>query len=88
MQNYRELLNSMRILLGSRDLINVVEHGRGATVKVLDAFLRGGNHEVLLCFSSVREFASPLSIGRSFLDMRPLLKSLGQFPHTYLEAVA
>jgi hypothetical protein len=77
----------MRILLDSRDLINVVEHGRGTTVDALETYLRAGNHEVVLCFSTVRELAGPLSTGTPFLEIRPLLQSLERLPHLYLKEV-
>jgi hypothetical protein len=78
-------LARMRILLDSRDLINVVEHGCPVAVADLDAYLRVGNHQIVLCFSNVREMCSPLSTGMAFLQLRPLLQSLEQLPHTYMK---
>lgn len=74
----------MRILLDSRDLINLVEHQRPATTAEFEAFLRAGNHEIVLCFSNVRELAGPIATGAGFLQVRPLLQSLDQMPHVYL----
>jgi len=77
----------MRILLDSRDLINLVEHGRPTTIQQFDAYLRGGNHEIVLTFTNVRELASPLASGVEFLQVRGLLQSLEQMPHTYLKEI-
>ena len=78
----------MRILLDSRDLINVTQNGRGATVPELDAYLRAGNHQLVLCFSTVRELCGPIGAGRSFLEVRPLLQSLETLPVVYLREVS
>jgi hypothetical protein len=78
----------VRILLDSRDLINVTQNGRGATVPELDAYLRAGNHQLALCFSTVRELCGPIGAGRSFLEVRPLLQSLETLPVVYLREVS
>lgn len=78
----------MRILLDSRDLINITQNGRGATVPELDAYLRAGNHQLVLCFSTVRELCGPIGAGRSFLEVRPLLQSLETLPIVYLREVS
>lgn len=75
----------MRILLDSRDLINVVERGRPITALDFDTYLRAGNHQIVLTFTNVRELASPLAGGVEFLQIRPLLQALEQMPHTYLK---
>src|SRR5712692_10384530 len=75
----------MRILLDSRDLINLVEHGRPTTTQQFDTYLRARNDEIVLTFTNVRELASPLASGAGFLQVRPLLQSLEQVPHTYLK---
>src|SRR5882724_6321297 len=76
----------MRILLDSRDLINLVEHGR-PTTQVFDRYLRLGNHQSVLSFTNVRELSSPLAAGVPFLQLRPLLQSLEAMPHIYLKEV-
>ena len=75
----------MRLLLDSRDLINLVEHGRPTTMQQFDAYLRRFNHEIVLTFTNVRELASPLASGVAFLQVRPLLQALEQVPHTCLK---
>jgi hypothetical protein len=77
----------MRILLDSCDLINLVENGR-PPVAEFDTYLRDGNHQIVLCFSNVRELAGPLGRGAPFIQVRPLLQSLEQMPHMYLKEVA
>jgi hypothetical protein len=79
---------TVRILLDSRDLINVTQNGRGTTVPELDAYLRAGNHQLVLCFSTVRELCGPIGAGRSFLEVRPLLQSLETLPVVYLREVS
>lgn len=79
---------TVRILLDSRDLINVTQNGRGATVPELDAYLRAGNHELVLCFSTIRELCGPIGAGRSFLEVRSLLQSLETLPVVYLREVS
>lgn len=75
----------MRILLDSRDLIDVVEHGRPFRDDSLGKYLRSSSHEIVLSFTNVRELSSPLSSEVPFLAIRPLLQSLEAMPHTYLQ---
>lgn len=77
----------MRILLDSRDLINLAEHGRPTTTRDFDSYLRARNHEIVLTFTNVRELASPLAAGAEFLRVRSLLQALEQLPHAYLKEV-
>jgi hypothetical protein len=77
----------MRILLDSSDLINIAQNGRPPLAE-FEACLREGDHQIVLCFSNVRELAGPLGRGASFIQVRPLLQSLEQMPHTYLKEVA
>jgi len=74
----------MRVLLDSRDLINVVEHARPINVADLENYLRTGGHTNVLTMTNVRELASPLSSGIEFMTIRPLLQALEQLPTTYL----
>jgi hypothetical protein len=75
----------MRILLDSRDLIDVAEHQRNVTMADFSAFLRDGGHQNVLSFTNVRELTSPLAFGAEFLRLRTLLQSLAQLPHTYIK---
>jgi hypothetical protein len=62
-----------------------VEHGCPVAVADLGAYLCAGNHQIVLCFSNVRELCSPLSTGMAFMQLRPMLQSLEQLPHTYMK---
>ena len=75
----------MRILLDSRDLINLLEHSRPIGVQEFERHLRAGNHCVVLTFTNVRELAGPLAMGVEFMQIRPLLQSLEGLPHVYLK---
>jgi hypothetical protein len=77
----------MRLLLDSRDLINVLERRSPISLNDLDSYLLAGGHELILCFSNIRELASPLASGRSYLEIRPHLQALEQLPHTYMKEV-
>jgi hypothetical protein len=78
----------MRILLDSRDLIEVAEHQRRVTIQAFNNFLRANNHELVLCASTVREICSPLAHGASFVDIiRPILQALETLPLLYLKEV-
>ncbi len=77
----------MRILLDSRDLINLLEHGRPIGVDEVEAYLRKGNHQVVLTFTNVRELAGPLARGGEFMQLRPLLQVLERMPHACLGEV-
>jgi hypothetical protein len=77
----------MRILLDSRDLINVLEQKSPVSVADLDSYLSKGGHQIVLCFSNVRELASPLANGASYFDIRPHLQTLERLRHTYMKEV-
>jgi len=77
----------MRILLDSRDLINVLEHKSPVSIPELDAYLCRGDHQIILCFSNIRELVSPLTDGASYLDIRPHLQTLEGLRHTYVKEV-
>lgn len=77
----------MKILLDTRDLINLVEHGAPVRLEDFEAYLRAGDHQLVLSNTSVREFAGPLARGGEFLRLRPLLQSLERLPHTYVKEV-
>jgi hypothetical protein len=75
----------VRILLDSRDLIDLVEHGRPVNIRDFDIFLRNGSHQLVLSFTCVRELASPLAAGTEFMQIRPLLQSVERLPLTYIK---
>lgn len=75
----------MRLLLDSRDLIDIVEHGRPVTATVFDAYLRANNHQLVFSFTNVREFSGPLAAGVGFLRLWPFLQALESMPHLYLK---
>lgn len=77
----------MRILLDSRDLINVLEQRSPVSVAELESYLRRGNHQIILCFSNIRELVSPLTDGAPYVDIRPHLQTLERLPHTYMKEV-
>jgi hypothetical protein len=81
------VISAMRILLDSRDLINVLEQKSAVSVGDLDSYLSKGNHEIILCFSNIRELVSPLADGASYLDLRPRLQDLERLRHTYMKEV-
>jgi hypothetical protein len=77
----------MRILLDARDLINVLERRSSVSVADLDSYLRGGNHQIILCFSNIRELVSPLTDGAPYVDIRPHLQVLEGLRHIYMKEV-
>jgi hypothetical protein len=78
----------MRILLDSRDLIEIAEHQNRVTTQAFNSFLRDNNHELVLCASTVREISSPLARGASFIDkIRPILQAIETLPIRYLKEV-
>ena len=77
----------MRILLDTRDLINVVDRNAPISLAEFEAYLQTGNHLLVLSNTSVREFAGPLAKGGDFLRLRPLLQSLERLPHTYIKEI-
>ncbi len=77
----------MRILLDSRDLIDLAEHGRPTTIREFETYLRQGNHENVLSFTNIRELAGPLAAGGEFLQIRPILQELERVPHTYIREI-
>jgi hypothetical protein len=79
------LIDRMRILLDSRDLIDLLEHQQPTTAVEFDAYLRAGNHQIVQCFTNVRELCGPLGAGAEFLRVRPFLQALDQMPHACLK---
>jgi len=77
----------MHILLDSRDLINVLERRSSVSVADLESYLRRGDHQIILCFSNIRELVSPLTDGVPYLDIRPHLQTLETLNHAYMREV-
>lgn len=75
----------MRILLDSRDHIDLLERGRPIGADEFDAYLCAGNHQIVLTFTNVRELAGPLARGAEFMQIRPILQSLDRLPHACLK---
>jgi len=78
----------MRILLDSRDLINLLEHDGPMAPAEYDSYLCAGDHLNVLSLTNIRELAAPLATGEEFMNIRPRLQSLERMPHTYLMEVA
>jgi hypothetical protein len=81
----RGSITRMRILLDSRDLINLVEHQSPTTVADFDAYLRAGNHQVVLCFTNVKELAGPIGAGADYAGVAPYFRSLERLPLVYVK---
>jgi hypothetical protein len=77
----------MRILLDSRDLINVLEQKSSVSIADLESYLCKGDHQIILCFSNIRELVSPVADGTSYFDIRPHLQTLERLRHTYMKEV-
>lgn len=75
----------MRILLDTRDLIAVVERGQPVSAQAFGTYLRDYNHQIVLCFSNVRELASPMYCANDILNTRASFQSLEHLPQTYLK---
>lgn len=74
----------MRILLDSKDLINVIEHGKPIDYAAFDAYLRSHNATLVLTFTNIREFVAPISENRDFPSIRPYLRQIEKLPVCYL----
>jgi hypothetical protein len=74
----------MRVLLDSKDLIDVVEHGRPISNVDFAEYLQSRNHQVVLSFTSVREFSGPLLVNGDFLHLRWLLQQIERLPICYI----
>jgi hypothetical protein len=70
----------MRILLDSKDLINVLEKGRPVSIARLESALRAGNHQLVLSYVNVTELVAPLQFGREFTDIRSILVAVEDLP--------
>ena len=78
----------MRILPDTRDLIDLIEHGKPISPDHFRQYLLDGNHHAVLTFNNIRELAGPLAVGDGdFLKMRRYLQLLEAMPHTYVAEV-
>lgn len=73
-----------RILIDAKDLINIVEHGIPISSDEFDSFLKTHNAALILTHTNICEFVAPISMGRDFLSVRPLLQRIEAFPVRYL----
>lgn len=74
----------MRILLDSKDLIDIVEHGRPVKLEDFRNYLHDHDSSLVLTFNNVRELAAPLAQGIDALHVRDLLQRLETLPLSYL----
>jgi hypothetical protein len=74
----------VNLLLDARDLIELVERGRPATVQDVETFLRAHDHEFVFSFTNIRELVGTLAFNGDFLRVRPWLQSLERTPHLYI----
>ena len=77
----------MKILLDSKDLIDVVEHDRPVKLEEFRAYLHDHHSSLVLTFNSIRELAAPLAQGIDSLHVRYLLQKLETLPVCYLAEV-
>lgn len=74
----------MRILLDTKDLINVVEKNTPVSLSELGEFLVRKNAKLALTYINIREFVSPASRGGDFLPVRRQLQMIEALPICYL----
>lgn len=75
----------MRILLDAKDLINVVEREAPIGIQALNEFLNKGNHQLVLTFTSLREFAAGFTTDEDFLRLRYLLRKIESLSLCFLK---
>lgn len=80
-------MQAMRVLLDSRDLINLLEYDQPFPSAQFESFLREQNHQAVLTFTNIRELAGPLARGEEFIQVRQYLQVLESIPHLYLHEV-
>src|SRR5438128_10020474 len=74
----------MRISLDAKDLINLLERQVPVDIETLGKCLTKSGHELVLCFTNVRELVAPVVLCDDFLRIRGYLQSLEQLPVCYL----
>ena len=77
----------MKILLDSKDLIDIVEHDRPVKLEQFCIYLHDHESSLVLTFNNVRELAAPLAQGIDALRVRYLLQKLETLPISYLAEV-
>jgi hypothetical protein len=77
----------MKILLDSKDLIDIVEHDRPVKLEDFLNYLNDHDSSLVLTFNNVRELAAPLAQGMDALHVRDLLQRLETLPLSYLGEV-
>lgn len=76
----------MRILLDSKDVIDVVEHHRPITPEELRVWLTEHNSQLVYTMTNISEFAAPLGDSDTdILHMRSLLQTVEALPHCCLK---
>lgn len=64
----------MKILLDSKDLIDIVEYDRPVKLGDFFAYLHDHGSRLVLTFNNVRELAAPLAQGIDAIHVRDLLQ--------------
>jgi len=77
----------MRVLLDTKDLINVLEHDRPVKLSELRDYLLAQNSTIVLTFGNVRELAAPLAQGAPNVHVNFLLQRVETLPVSYLGEV-
>ena len=79
-----ECIKNMRILLDTKDLIDLVERDRPVRLERVNDIFRAAGHHLVISFSSVGEFCAPVLSGGDLLDMRHNLQRLERLPLAYI----
>jgi hypothetical protein len=77
----------MKVLLDSKDLIDIVEHDPPVQLEEFRNYLHDHNSSLVLTFNNVRELVAPLAQGINPLHVRALLQRLETLPLSYLGEV-
>jgi hypothetical protein len=76
----------VRILLDSKDVIDVVEHRRPVSPEEMAAWLTAHDSRIVYPMTNISEFAAPLGDSATdILHMRSLLQVAETLPHCYLK---
>jgi hypothetical protein len=75
----------MLLYLDSRDLIDIVEHGKPVPADVFDQKLRCGGHTLIYSFYSISAIAQPLFSNPASTVVTQLLNRLEDFPHRFIQ---
>jgi hypothetical protein len=74
----------LRILLDSKDLIDLIERDKPASLAEIDRILRAGGHQLVLSYVNVTELVAPLRKGVEFVDLRTILLKAESLPVCYI----